>query len=155
MQLATSEEEVLSLLYEFDDVFPHNKEKVLNYRMWAKKIIENGHFIFLKQNNKPIGMAAYYSNDKITRIGYISLIGVKSQFQGYGYGKSILERIISEMKKDGMFYVDLEVDKDNINALYFYKYQGFTIKNTKKGRLFGFSFFSKKAFELLNYNTIE
>lgn len=76
-------------------------------------------------------MAVFYANDIEGRKGYISLIGLKSNFRGKGLGKSFLNSIIKEMKKCGMNRVYLEVDDDNQAAMHFYERFGFELEERR------------------------
>ena len=122
---------VLNILYEFDDVFPHNREKISNYEEWASKISDNG-FAVVTDNNDRAGMAVFYANDLEGRKGYISLIGLKPDFRGKGLGKAFLNDIIEEMKKNGMNSVLLEVDDDNQSAKDFYTRFGFELEEKRE-----------------------
>ena len=123
--------DILNLLYEFDSVFPHNREKVSDYDIWASKISSNG-FAVATDNNDHAGMAVFYANDLESRKGYISLIGLKPDFRGKGLGKSFLNDIIEEMKKCGMNSVYLEVDDDNQSAKAFYTRYGFELEEKRE-----------------------
>lgn len=123
--------DILNLLYEFDSVFPHNREKVSDYNNWASKISDNG-FAVVTDNNNHAGMAVFYANDLEGRKGYISLIGLKPDFRGKGLGKSFLNDIIEEMKKCGMNSVYLEVDDDNQGVKAFYTRFGFELEENRK-----------------------
>ena len=123
--------DILNLLYEFDSVFPHNREKVSDYDSWVSKISNNG-FAVATDNNDHAGMAVFYANDLESRKGYISLIGLKPDFRGKGLGKSFLNDIIEEMKKCGMNCVYLEVDDDNQTAMCFYKRFGFELEEKRE-----------------------
>ena len=122
---------VLNLLYEFDDVFPHNREKISNYEEWASKISNNG-LAVVTDNNVHAGMAVFYANDLKGRKGYISLIGLKPNFRGKGLGKAFLDDVIKEMKKNGMNSVLLEVDDDNQSAKDFYTRFGFELEEKRE-----------------------
>lgn len=123
--------DILSLLYEFDSVFPHNREKVSDYDNWASKISDNG-FAVVTDNDEHAGMAVFYANDTEGRKGYISLIGLKPDFRGRGLGKSLLSDVIDEMKKNGMSSVLLEVDDDNQSAKDFYTRFGFELEEKRE-----------------------
>ena len=123
--------DILDLLYEFDSVFPHNREKVSDYDNWASKISDNG-FAVVTDNNDHAGMAVFYANDTEARKGYISLIGLKPDFRGRGLGKSLLSDVIDEMKKNGMNSALLEVDDDNQSAKDFYTRFGFELEEKRK-----------------------
>lgn len=131
MRRIEGKENILKLLYEFDDVFPHNIEKISNYEDWASKISNNGIACVITDDNKNVGMAVFYANDSNTKKGYISLIGIKSDYRGRGLGKAFLIEIINEMIKLGMSIVLLEVDDDNTSALKFYKRFGFELEHQR------------------------
>ena len=132
MKRITGEKNILSLLNEFDDVFPHNREKIDDYNGWAKKINEKGIAVTFDDHDKHIGIAVFYANDIDNKNGYISLIGLKSDYCGKGYGAVFLNNIILEMRKEGMISISLEVDNDNQRALAFYKKHGFEINKDRE-----------------------
>ena len=126
MLIVTSQEKILSLLYEFDEVFIHNREKVFDYAKWAEKIYTYGYALLMEVDRKIAGFAAIYANDIVNKIGYISLIGVKSDYRKQGLGSLFLQEILMFMTKQNMEICRLEVDKDNKNAIAFYERNGFS-----------------------------
>lgn len=132
--------EILSLLYEFDAVFIHNREKVADYDAWAEKIHANGYVYVLKKLDKIAGMSVFYANDFDNGVGYISLIGLKPEYRGRGMGKRFIIEIFRKMKELGMRYCMLEVDNDN-EAILFYKNIGFVVcENRTKSKLLKYTF---------------
>lgn len=117
--------DIIKILYEFDDVFPHNKEKIIDYNEWAEKINCNGIINAFNDEGENIGLAVYYANDMVEKKGYISLFGLKEKYCGKGLGKLLLDSIINEIREYGMRYVCLEVDNDNQRAERFYLKYGF------------------------------
>jgi len=132
MKRIIGENNILNLLYEFDDVFPRNKERVGDYVGWAKKISDFGTVIVNEQEDTNIGMCVYYANDTQTRKGYISLIGIKQPYRGIGEGRILLNSVIENMKENGMSCVLLEVDDDNNAAFCFYERMGFVIEQKRE-----------------------
>jgi ribosomal protein S18 acetylase RimI-like enzyme len=113
--------EILSILQEFDSIFPHLKEKVTDYHEYAKKIADKAEILLLSCSGENVGLCVYYANDFIAKTGYITLIGAKKEFQNLGLGRLLLSLAIKDMKKRGLLKVCLEVDKDNFIAQKFYK----------------------------------
>ena len=117
--------DIYNLLMDFEDCFPHLKEKVDNLQSFSNKLNQYANVIVLQKDGKNIAMSAFYSNDVIDFTGYITLIGVKSDYRGLNIGNRIMNETILIMKKCGMKKVCLEVDNDNVQALGFYKHIGF------------------------------
>lgn len=120
-----SYDEIYDLLIEFEECFPHLREKIVDFESFSKKLSEFAKVIICRLGNKNIALSIFYCNDKISRIGYISLIGVKKEFRGLGIGKQLFDQTKNIMKECGMCRIKLEVDKDNLNAKRFYFYLGF------------------------------
>lgn len=127
MKQVDHSDSIQALLYEFDDIFPHNKEKVSDYAGWAEKLYTFG-YVFVEQlDGKNIGLVAFYANDTVNRIGFISLIGIKNDYQKAGLGQCLLQESLSFMKQAGMVECRLEVEKNNVNAMRFYQKNGFSM----------------------------
>lgn len=131
MKFIMEKENILGLLYEFDDVFPHNREKISDYSQWAEKISKYGVAAIVEQAGITAGLAVFYENDFTEGKGYISLIGLKEQFRGSGLGQEFLDDIIAEMTMQKMRSVYLEVDNDNPRAFSFYIKYGFIVEERK------------------------
>ncbi len=117
--------DIFELLIEFDNCFPHLKEKVANYYEFAFKLAKNANVITIQKDHKNVALCVFYANDEKTKIGYISLIAVKRSHRGLNWGKEILSETIQFMQKKGMQKLRLEVDNDNENAIGFYYHMGF------------------------------
>lgn len=73
------------------------------------------------------GFVAYYANDFTTKEAYISMIAVLPPYRKSGYGKSLLNFVIQEVREKKMKSVCLEVEKSNNNAIEFYKKNSFYV----------------------------
>ena len=93
----------------------------------AIKFADNADFIAMYDKTKCIGFVAFYKNDDVNFISYISMIAVDKSYQGIGIGKKLINEAEEKAKCCGMKYVRLEVDSDNINAQKFYNKCGYTI----------------------------
>lgn len=108
-----------------DGVFIDGILKKKNYRDIFDKIDRNAYLIVSYDINNPIGYAALYANDYENRIAYISMIGVISKMQGRHIGSQLLDKCIELAKREGMYFIKLEVYKKNEKAIEFYKRKGF------------------------------
>ncbi len=109
----------------------------------AKKLYENGICIVLYENREAVGFAAFYCNDYINGMAYLSLIAVKPEYGQKGYGRQLISEVKKISEKAGMKWIKLEVFKRNEIAVKFYKKQGFTFLEQKNSD----SFFMKLNIE--------
>lgn len=87
------------------------------------------HAIFIAAYEEDVlGFAAMYANNKENKIAYISLIAVSTQAQNRHVGKQLLETCELLALQKGMNAVELEVSKENIGAIQFYKKNGYRYK---------------------------
>ena len=105
------------------------------------KFSKNANFIIASEDNTVLGFCAYYANDTIRCIAYLSMIILIPIARGKGIGEMILNKMIGECKSKGMRIVQLEVASDNNQALRFYRKHNFTkIKSlTEKTDLYALS----------------
>jgi len=62
------------------------------------------------------------------RRGYIYHLAVHPDYQGKGYGKVLLDQVISELKSRGALKIHLFVFNDNQPATEFYHHQGWELR---------------------------
>lgn len=79
-------------------------------------------FYIGKLGEKPVGCFKLYQNEK--EVGIYGF-GVLPEYQGQGYGRQMLEQIISQIHAEGQKRITLEVDIDNTNAIGLYRSCGF------------------------------
>lgn len=133
----TAEQEVLSYLKYFSDIFPHLIEKIDSYEAYAAKISKYADIYVGLEDTRVFGIVVFYANDVQTGNAYISLVGVKDHDQGKGYGYWLLTKCQEVCVSQGMDRLSLEVDCDNQNAISFYKRNGFNIgADTKRNSMY-------------------
>lgn len=76
-------------------------------------------------NSDILGYAAMYANNMETRIAYITLLGVRPQYQKTQVGKRLVRACEEIAAQRGMKQLKLEVLKENKQAIGFYKHIGF------------------------------
>lgn len=142
-----NQDDILNLLYDFDDVFPHLKEKVSDYKSFAQKLKENAFVYKAVLNDDVFGILVFYANDTQSKKAYISLIGIKKEYRSMGLGKYLMDNCVEISKLNGMKSLMLEVDNDNQNAIEFYINQGYFVVQKASDS----SFYMKKDIGCVDY----
>lgn len=109
------------------DWLPESKDSDL--RNINKEYIENnGNFWILINNNKIIGtIALKYFNNKIAELKRFYIL---PNYQSQGYGKKLLEKLLSYSKKIGYRYLRLDTTKKSKEAINLFKnYEFYNINN--------------------------
>lgn len=120
----------LDIVYKaFDDVkdvFP-NLAKSSDLNDYLQKIFKFGKVYapYDDSNGKYCGIAAVYMNDFETKVAYLTLIGISSAYRKNHLGTQLLNHCEMEAKNTGMEFFRLEVKKDNLGAIEFYKKRSF------------------------------
>lgn len=120
--------EIEKYINAFLPVFPHLTEKIESLEAYCEKLSKFANFYAGTMNGETFGIAVFYSNNSQSKEGYITLIGLKSEFRGKGLGKALLEKCEQTAKENGMTKMLLEVDNDNASAVSFYKKNGYSQK---------------------------
>lgn len=135
------EEQIDEQLSSFSICFPRLTERVSSISDYCKKLSENACVTVMQEQKNTIGFLAFYANDFVTKIGYITLIGILPEFRRKGYGTELLQYCFDTMKASGMRKVRLEVDADNKSAIFYYKKNGFLVIDKARSS----SFFMQRA----------
>lgn len=119
-------EDVLDAFNDVQTAFPvlSNKPELKDY---LRKIHECGKAYAVRYDNCYCAFCGIYMNDNITRIAYITLIGVCEAYRKHRIGSKLIDYCENEAKKSGMNYVRLEVRKDN-SAISFYLKNGYELE---------------------------
>lgn len=70
-------------------------------------------------------IAGYIGSHNVLGEVYITNVAVFSEFRRKGIGKTLVEFLVDEMKKENADFVTLEVRKSNLNAISLYEKCGF------------------------------
>ena len=77
------------------------------------------------------GFIAFYANNFHDKIAFLSLILIDARYRGKGISDNLLAASIKILLKNGFEKYFLEVDKENLKAIHFYKKHGFKIVEIK------------------------
>lgn len=124
----TKQTQIESLLKEFRyDLYNKNfafddlKQLSCKYADNAKVIV------ILDEHREHVGFVAFYCNDDVSHSAFISMIVVKKSCRHNGIGKKLLEIVLNKAKENGMQYIRLSVNQQNVQAQKFYVTQKFWV----------------------------
>jgi len=118
------------LIVKADSLFEPSLSSRVNLSQYANKLYKNAEIIYKEENNKIKGLNAFYCNDAIGKVAFISIIFVFPDFKGMGIGSEMLRESMKIAKKFGMKQIQLEVDNHN-SAINFYLKVGFVVSAKK------------------------
>ncbi|MCR5809468.1 MAG: GNAT family N-acetyltransferase [Clostridiales bacterium] len=95
----------------------------------AEKYANRAEVLRASIDGETVGFAAFYANDAINCIGFLSMIVVRREFQGFGVGREMMNEVLSRSSAVGMKMVRLNVRMDNAAAIMFYKKNGFSVED--------------------------
>ena len=100
---------------------------------YVDKIQKFATIISIFKKGEIVAFIAFYENDKNSEVAYLTMIAVCNNFWHLGYGKTLLEISIKEIKKKGFKLYRLEVKGNNLKAIKFYEKYGFMSTESKNG----------------------
>jgi len=119
-------DELIALMTLVGNELPEPLSMRVDIPAYLEKITNNGEcYILIDSKQGPAGFIGFYTNDKKNRKAYLSIISILPHFQGKGYGKKLMELMISKCVEMGMIDISLEVQSTNIKAINCYKKFGF------------------------------
>jgi len=102
---------------------------------YVEKIYKNAHLqLYIIQGNLT-GFIAYYCNDPLQQLAFLSMLCVKPEYAKKGIGKYLLNCSITDIKNKGFSYYGLQVKENNLAAIQLYKSVGFEITGISPGIL--------------------
>lgn len=121
------EKELQFLLRDLDrDSQPPLSSRV-SLLAYARKLRSCAILLVARQGFNLVGLAAVYCNDRRSRLGFLTYIGVRPETRGFGIGKQLLLSAIRCAEGEGMRELRLEVSPDRPGVQEFYERTGFRI----------------------------
>ncbi len=103
--------------------------------MLADKYSNYANTIVIKYDDQIIGLCAYYSNDRVQRKAFISMLVIEGCKQHKGYGEMLLSEVIRRCINQNMKQLMLEVSNNNIRAIQIYEKIGFRLLEKRNDSL--------------------
>jgi len=124
-----SADRILEFLRSVDDSFGPSLSSRVDLHIYSQKLANDAENIFLTANGMPIAHAAFYCNDRNTKVAFVSSLSVRAEFRGKGAGEFLINTVIQNCAATGMESVRLEALDQNPRAITFYRKLGFEINN--------------------------
>ena len=99
-----------------------------NYYEIIDKIDQFADFIVDYENGEVVGYAAMYNNDTASKTAYITMIGVREEYQRKHIGRKIMAQCKANAMRKNMKVIRLEVLDSNEKAIQFYENEGFVFE---------------------------
>ena len=122
-----SEKEILAVLDQFTPDLYTLASGVVDKKKMTEKFAKFATVIAVAENGGIVGFSAFYSNDREQRTAYLSLIAVDRNSRSGGIGKILINETVRRSKERGMERLTLEVRKENLSAIGFYRHLGFSV----------------------------
>lgn len=116
---------ILKSIKQCDNVFEESIVSRIDFTSLFHKICEYSIFLVAYVDEEIAGYLAFYANDLINKVAFITLLAVKSKYQNKHIGKKLIEMCELYAKNNGMLQIKLEVLNQNNNAIRFYKRNGY------------------------------
>lgn len=125
---AESLEKMIELLVRYDDSAVRTiSSRTGDLKQYARKLFRHAENFILSDGDKEIGFVSFYGNDAVNQMIYLTIIAIRPQFKGHGFGTAVLNDLERFGREHGRKKIKLEVDKDNTDAVCFYRKNGFRI----------------------------
>jgi len=117
--------EIKQILLLFNVSFPRSLiDRVGDLEKYARKLAENAIVFSICMEDKVLGFAACYCNDKLNKQAYLAQIAVNDAYRRLNLGSCLMKLCIETARQKGMEKLILEVDDDNVAAQNLYaKYE--------------------------------
>ncbi len=130
-----NEEDIRFHLNDCSDSFIPPLNSRVNIEEYSNKIAERAVTFEAWSNGMLIGLIATYFNFE-AQFGYITSVSVLKKFMGAGIASELLKRCISYANANKLKEIKLEVYKENIPAINFYKKYNFAQNEIKNDSMF-------------------
>ena len=115
------EKDIYAHLMDCNNSFIPPLVEKINIADYSKKIVENATTFEAWKQDELVGLIATYINDLNGNTAFITSVSVSSNLKGLGIASTLLNKCIEYVRKKKYKKLKLEVNKNNIPAISFYK----------------------------------
>lgn len=124
LDVSSYQVEVYEQLLNQVPLFEKRGNELLSY---LRKLLDFGYVFVLEESGALKGLLGFYANNMQNREAYISILSVDQDLRGQGWGAKLLGRVLDVCWNSGMSSVALNVVKNNLRGIAFYKKFGFYV----------------------------
>jgi len=101
----------LRFVREEDESFTPSLSSRVDLDAYAHRVMQRGQVIMAFNGDDAVGLVAFYCNDKVNRIGAITLLGVKADWRGNDLGRRLLSAGADAMRCAEMVRIRLQTSQ--------------------------------------------
>lgn len=133
---------------DFDKVYEIYMDKTVNpfmsydvmnktdFKKLFKELISRDHFWLFEYEGNEVGMCSVeLGKGRVAHSATILSLGIKEDYQGKGFGKIIIRKVIDFLRDKDIARIALGAEADNERGLAFYKKLGFKTEGILKNYL--------------------
>lgn len=121
----TDFQEISNYLKEVNSSFIPELDTTVDIEKYAQKISDNAVRLEYRENDKLIGLLAFYVNIE-NQYSFITTFSIRPEFQGKGYAAELMDKMLAiQNEYPQIDRIELEVNDLNQKAKAFYKKYGF------------------------------
>lgn len=121
-------ERLLCFLEAIDGRLPVPLSSRTNLEDYSAKVLTNGHVLAIEEMGEIVAAILFYCNDQSNHAAYLTLLAVKPQYEGKGYGYALLNEAEKVMCSSGMDTCYLDTDITNNRSISLYSRDGWKIE---------------------------
>ena len=119
--------EIIMILEKCSIEFKTQLNINVDIKKYGKKIFDFAITFEFWDKNELVGLVAAYFNNNIVKVGFITSVCVRKEYQNCGLATILLNDVINYAEKNNYLKIKLEVYLENIKAISLYKKLGFKI----------------------------
>ena len=109
---------LLDFIYEVDKDFVPSLRGRVNIEEWVVKLKDYAQLAVAYNDDKIVGLLAYYANDFQTHIAYAVYLGVSASCRKMGIATQLLQCVFESSAKAGMQVLQLHTNSLKAKSLY-------------------------------------
>jgi len=121
----SSPEDTRVWMRQFGEYLPDPLSKRIDVDAYTEKLLAKGAVFLAMAEEMPLGLAAMYANNHITKKAYISLLAVRPTAQGHGIGRALVDVCVAHAAMNAMIGIRVQTLESNRHAMRLYERAGF------------------------------
>jgi ribosomal protein S18 acetylase RimI-like enzyme len=122
---------LIDLLKDVEQYLPCKLSDRVSLDEYVVKVLTYGYILAVRDCESIRGAILFYCNKKIDKTAYITMLGVRNQYNNRGYGGMLINKMEEYSINNGMERVELDTNIQNKNAISFYIKKGYSIIQEK------------------------
>lgn len=136
LMVGVDSEAVYDFFLRINNDFIPPLSDIVNIKNYATKLIEKSKIFASFDNGKLIALCGVYATDTVNNSAFVSMLAVDENYRGLGLGIKLMNVMECELTRKKIAKIQLEVFKNNTNAIFMYKKLGYVVERETDGSFF-------------------